>query len=274
MIKTLSAIIDSMTESATTPERIIKTGFQKIDDKYLGICPKELWVLGAYTGSGKTYFALQLSLNIAKQHKRILYFSLEMPSEALIARIWGNIAGIDSTRLEYGLLKPNEFQNKNNSLPELLSLDDYLFMKDNVYSITGMKNEINDLIRANKKPDVVIVDFIQNIQSEKDEYTKLSESTVELQQFAKQVNCSFFVCSQVSNEEARSGTNSKIIGYKGSGGIAAATDMGLWLEKTVDYEIANSFIDVDLYVRKARRGPNCKLPLTIVFPGGKVKERL
>lgn len=274
MIKPISAIIRSMNENATLPDRIIKTGLRQIDEKYLGICPKEVWTIGAYTGSCKTFFVLQISLNIAKQHKRVLYFSLEMPSEALLARLWGNIAVIDATRLEYGLLNPQEFQKKKDSQQDLEDLDNYLMFKDNVYTVAGIKNEISDCEKSDKKPDIVIVDFIQNLQSEDDEYTKLSEAMVDFQQFAKEKDFSFILCSQVSNDEAKAGTNSSIIGYKGSGAIAHASDMGLWLNKTTDYNVANSFLEIDVYMRKVRRGPNAKLPFTVVFPGGRVKERV
>lgn len=273
MIKPIAAVITALEESGTKADRLIKTGFPTIDKAYFGLAPKEVTVIGAYTGSGKTFFCLQLALNIARQKKRVPYFSLEMPSEALVARVWANISKVHPTRIEFGMLTPEEFKKKQDSRTELLSLSDYLAFDDNSYTVEAIKQTISDLTKQDKKPDVVFVDFLQNLQSPKEEYAKLSESIVELQRFAKETDTAWIFVSQVSNEEAKAGTESKIIGYKGSGGVAAAADFGLWLERSVDYSATESDSQqVDLTFRKVRRGPNKKISLKYSFPSGEVTE--
>lgn len=273
MIRPLSTIVAAIEEKATTPDRLIKTGFPKIDTKYFGIAPKEIWTIGAYTGSGKTFFCLQLALNIVGSGHKICYFSMEMASEPLVARLWGNLAGVNPTKLEYQMLDLPDFQRKINAKEGLLKLSDSLFMDDQTYTVTGIKNTVRDLIKIGKKPEVCFVDFIQNIQSGEDEYKKLTDSIVDLQKFAKEVDTAFVIASQVSNAEQKEGLDSKIIGFKGSGGLAAATDFALWLEKQVDYEEKyQTFSNIDLTFRKVRRGPNAKIKLKLNFPSGRMEE--
>lgn len=272
MIKPLEAILTSI-EEKSQQSNLIQTGFPTIDRRYFGFAPKEVWVVGAYTGSGKTFFCLQIALNIAKQNKRVVYFSLEMPSEALVARLWGNFAELHPARLEFGMLNLEEYQAKRSGREELLKLKDYFFFDDSCYTVVAIRNVINDLVRISKKPDLCIVDFLQNIQSPKDEYERLSETVVALQQYAKQIDTTFLAASQVSNVEAKEGIKSKIIGFKGSGSIAAAADFGLWLEVKTEYNREIKTQGIDLYFRKCRRGPNYKIPLVINFPSGKVTEK-
>lgn len=273
MIKPIQAIISSIEQRSANPNSLIATGFPTIDSKYFGFAPKELWVLGAYTGSFKSYFCLQLALNLILSKRRVLYFSLEMPSEALLARIWGNLSGLSATKLEFGMLDIEEFAIKEKAKDQLLTLSDLLYFDDSSYSLPSIKNTITDLIRICKKPDLIILDFIQNLQGVSEEYQRLSNSIVEIQKYSKQFDASILVVSQVSNVEAKEGANSKIIGYKGSGGLAAAADFGLWLEKKTEFEKVSDSQQVDLYFRKVRRGPNFRIQLEVEFPGGKVKEK-
>jgi replicative DNA helicase len=60
--------------------------------------------------------------------------------------------------------------------------------------------------------------------------------------------------SQVSNEAARG--DPRIIGFKGAGEIAAAADLGLWLERDRDNESL-----LQCYIRKNRHGPTGKASL-------------
>jgi replicative DNA helicase len=273
IIRPLKTITSRVEASADELQRIIKTDFSSIDTKYLGIVPKELWVIGAYTGTGKTFFGLQLALNILRQKKKVAYFSLEMASEALLARIWGNIAGLSAMNLEYGLLKKEEYQDKLKAKEELDSYEDSLFLIDNSYNLYQIKQALSDLDRAGKKPDVVFIDFIQNLQGSKDEYSKLTEATVEIQKFAKEKELSFMVLSQIANAYVDGAESSKIIGYKGSGGIATGADFGLWLTKEIDYNSVTKTQNLELLFRKVRRGPQNKIPLKLTFPGGRIEER-
>jgi len=195
-----------------------------------------------------------------------------MSTEALTARLWGNIAELSATDIEYGLL-PQELHEKRNLAKEELNLySDNLFITDSAYTVSQIKNEIQDLTKLGKKPDVVFVDFIQNLLSHKDEYAKLSEASIELQKQAKEFDLTVVASSQVSNAEAKEGEQSKIIGFKGSGSIAAASDFGLWLSSKTDYDSLLGEKKIQLFFRKVRRGPNSKVDLKLTFPGGRFSE--
>lgn len=69
----------------------IPTGFNDLDS-ILKIRPKNVVVLSATTGTGKTTLALQAAMNIAKTD-RVLFVSLEMSKEELRSRALGMLTG-------------------------------------------------------------------------------------------------------------------------------------------------------------------------------------
>lgn len=64
----------------------VSTGWTELDGKLGGLGPG-LYVLGAVSSLGKSTFSLQMAENIARRDRRpVLYFSLEMSSQAIAAK--------------------------------------------------------------------------------------------------------------------------------------------------------------------------------------------
>ncbi len=64
-----------------------KTKFIRYDEITNGLRPATLLILAARPAMGKTAFSLNIALNVAKQNKRVLIFSLEMGEEELYNRL-------------------------------------------------------------------------------------------------------------------------------------------------------------------------------------------
>lgn len=232
-----------------------------------GFLKSELWIIGGYTSSGKTFLSLQMALEVARANLKVAYFSLEMSAEALILRLWGSLAGITPLKMQFGDLTLEELNKIKSTREEIKKLP--LYFTDSVYQVSGILETLEDFC-----PDLVIVDFIQNILPEKAEaeYEKLSTGIITFQKLAKELNCPFIVCSQVSNAEAKEGVNSSIMGLKGSGGLSAAADLVLWIEKSKAGDEFKEEPKKRLYIRKNRRGSNFYLDMQLTFPNGLFKE--
>ena len=251
---------------------VIPTGFPGIDRWYLGIGPRELWVVGGYTSSGKTYFLLQLVLNLLRQGKKVAYFSLEMSSQSLVSRLWGNVSGLSATSIEWGWLTPEEINLKVFAFENLKAVGDQLAVEDSFYSIETIDTAISNYIEEGFTPDLIIIDYLQNLISSRDEYEKLTQASAALQLLSKKYDLAIVAASQVSNSEASMNPeNSRIIGFKGSGAIAASCDFALWLENKSSYEEENVSL-VDILIRKSRRGPKRKFHFQLSFPAGRFEE--
>lgn len=65
----------------------ISTGFPKLDAMTTGIRKGEMWVLAGDTGMGKTTMAITIAGHALKHDKSVLFISLEMTSEDIMAKL-------------------------------------------------------------------------------------------------------------------------------------------------------------------------------------------
>ena len=241
----IKEIIESL-RTQKPDDYVFPTGFKELDD-FLdgGFFRKELIVVGAATGAGKSLFSAQIFLNIAKKCFRSAYFSLEINNEMIVSRLVGQIANIKPSRVMRGFLTPDEFKRKYDAETSLQVYEEHLNFFDNFYKLKDIEKEIKE-----NNYEFVVVDFIQNVIAEqKDEYSNLTLTSLELQRIAKETNCCILVVSQLSNMALRGGYTE----YKGSGAIAMVADLGFFLIRNM----GDDDLDKDkliLKLAKNRRG--------------------
>jgi len=263
-------------EKETT--EVMPTGFAKLDSKLLdgGFYKGEIIVIGAFTGVGKSLLAGQILFNIAKAGFKTAYFSLEISNEMIVARMLARLADIKATRIRFGLLTKKEMKRKIKAEAELIALNKYIALYDDIYYIDELEREI-----LKGEYEFVVIDFIQNIISKtsSDEYTKLSNAVVRLQKVAKKTKTTILILSQLSNFAAKAGGGEKILTYKGSGAIAMVADLGFFLEKdSADVRNVDDTYNPEegtlLYLKKNRRGlSGWYLKLGYKLPGGDIYEK-
>jgi len=222
------------------------TGFRELDE-FLdgGFFRKELVVVGAATGAGKSLFSAQVFLNIAKKCFKSAYFSLEISNEMIVSRLVGQVANVKPSKIMRGWLTPEEFKRKHDAEISLQVYEDSLNFYDTLYKFKDIEKEI-----VENKYEFVVIDFIQNVIAEqKDEYSNLTLISIELQRIAKENNCCIVIVSQLSNMALRGGYTE----YKGSGAIAMVADLGFFLLRNM----GEDDLDKDkliLKLAKNRRG--------------------
>lgn len=242
-MKTPTEIFAKIKEDKKNME-FLPTGFKKLDD-FLdgGFLRKELVVLGAYAGVGKSFLAGNIFYNIAKGGFKSAYFSLEISNEMIISRLAGALSNIKPTRIMAGFLTAQEYESKLNAESDICVWDGFMYLYDDLYKLSEIEKEI----RGNEY-EFVVIDFIQNIMMDKgDEYERLSHISLALQKLAKETNCCILVLSQLSNAAAKQGA----MEYKGSGSIITVCDLGFFLRRS---EVDGDQNSVELELKKNRRG--------------------
>jgi len=134
------------------------TGISKLDRATAGLHPEELTTIGARPGVGKTIIGMQIGLNIARNKKTVMYTSLEMSVSQLCERIIAANSGIDGLRLRLGDIKDHEWE-KAFKAASLYSFENFLIDKT-----SRNPQHIRAKIRK-YKPDLVIIDYLQLLQS-------------------------------------------------------------------------------------------------------------
>ncbi len=241
------------------------TGFSLLDKRTGGFLPSQIWVLGANTGIGKSFVILQLALNVLKQKGKVMLFSTEMDRKLNMMRLIGNLAGVGTIRLVKGLLDEDEKLAVKEAVAELKSYRDDLVIYDSIYSVEEMRLKIKKQ-QLEKKVDLVIVDFLQNLTGPENIYERMSNAAIALQKIAQEQKITILLVSQVS--QAAAGWQSKeAIEYKGAGEIAMIADVGLWMMK--DKDIKDQRV---IYLRKVRHGQTGCFNVKLSFPSGRVLE--
>jgi len=256
----------SQIESHKEDDEFLSTGFPAIDQELDGgFIRKELVVIGADTGIGKSAVAGQLLFNIAQQSVPCAYFSLEMANDMVVARLMGSISQIKPTRIRFGRLDFDELNERLAAKSLLSQMAGFLDFYDDKYTL----KELVETIKAHTY-GFVVIDFIQNVMIPgMDEYARLGMVALELQKLAKEKNCCILVLSQLSNTMAKADGDARIE-YKGSGSIATVCDLGFLLTRE-----QNPLVQYDkltLNLKKNRRGVSrMRFELTYQHPGGWIK---
>jgi len=134
-----------------------------LDKCIWGLSRKQLVVAAGRTSMGKSVFLVQLAYSLAKQGKRVAFFSLEMTADNCILRMmnltcgisnWVNIVGISAEEDKAYKPRMTKFQQE---------LDN---MRLAIYESYGKTfDEINDSIeQLGGEVDVVIIDYVQMIK--------------------------------------------------------------------------------------------------------------
>lgn len=220
--------VDKQIEEFKKTVEILPSGLQSID-AFLdgGFFKKELVVVGAPTGKGKSLVAGQMFVNIAKQGHRSAYFSLEISSEMIVSRLLGSEANVNPTRIMVKYLDEEDQVKKDEAKARLSVYEEFMYFYDDIYQYELIEKEI-----LTNKYDFVVVDFIQNVMLKTpDEYERLSQISLRLQKLAKKANCCILVVSQLSNQMSRDKRNKDTVEYKGSGSIGTVCDLGFFIEE-------------------------------------------
>ena len=211
------------------------TGFIKLDENTKGLKGGHFWVIGGYSNTGKSFFSLQILNELLEQNARVAFISLEMREQDLMARLIQ--------------IKMNNGNSKEDACEDIIK-------KHNLLKITSKITELRDIemFIAEENYDVYFIDFIQNIEAHgKDEFQKLSTIARTLQKLAIKHNVCIVALSQVSEDFQKN--NKKItMGFKGSGAIGAAADVGLILQRNFDEEGGEKIVPFYVYLRKNRYG--------------------
>lgn len=270
-MQTFPEIVKDIEASSKSVE-FLKTGLRPIDD-FLdgGFMRKELVVLGAPSGKGKSYVAGNLFYNVAQQGFKSAYFSLEISNAMIASRLIGAMSNIKPTRViaDNALFTPQEYQAIQKSKATIGIHDKFMYFYDDLYVLS----EIEKAIKENEY-EFIVIDFVQNIMVPhiQDEYARLSFIALSLQKLAKDTNSCILLLSQLSNAVVRE-QRDDIVEFRGSGTIATVCDLGFFIERneqiqTNGNQTQNIFT---IKLKKNRRGVSGMFwDFAFLQPGGRI----
>lgn len=217
-----------------------ETGLKDLDYITCGL-KREVIVVGAAPGMGKSTFLVNTAINVAvKANNPTMIFSIEMPASQLMRNMWANYFEINSRAIRGGsLLEQDElnikgFRNKLNSN----------LMIDDTSGITAQYIEAKIRLARRTIPlettIVVIIDYLQRMNNIKEEYFGLNEERQislrckKLAELAKVYNLCMIELSQLSRDCIKAKRRATPSDLLGGGGIEQAADQ-IWMLFRPDY---------------------------------------
>ena len=226
----------------------VTTGFRDVDGMLGGLHPSDLVILAGRPAMGKTALATNIAFNAAHAYKKIetdpgapdggqvieegghvLFFSLEMSSEQLAARIMAERARVSSDKMRRGEIGAEEFDRVAAAAEELSRLP--LFIDDTpALSITGLRQRARRVKRQHGL-HLIVVDYLQLLQPPADKrvegrVNEVSEITRGLKTLAKELQVPVLALSQLSRQvENREDKRPQLADLRESGSIEQDADV-------------------------------------------------
>jgi replicative DNA helicase len=233
----------------------VTTGWPLIDNTFKGgLGQKELGVVVAPTGAGKSMALVHLGTQALKEGKTVVHYTLELQDTVVASRYDSCLTGIPLGNLP---------SFKEQIYEEVQDIEGKLIVKEyptKTASTQTLKNHLEKLRMRNTIVDMIIVDYgdlLRPVRYLKEKRNELESIYEELRGLAQEYNCPIWTASQTN----RGGLNAEVITMES---ISEAfnkcfvADFIFSISRTVEDKNNNGG---RMFVAKNRNGPD-----GIVFP--------
>ena len=245
----------------------LPSGFSAVDNKIHGLNRSDLILLAARPGVGKSSFAMNIALNVAKQSgKTVAVFSLEMSKEQLLVRLMASEGLVDLSKLMTGRLSASDWGKITQAARTLRQTD--IRIDDNPMLTAA---DMNAKCRRLENLGLVIVDYLQLMSSSggksyagENRQQAVSDISRMLKIMAKELDVPVICLSQLSRaNEKREDKRPMLSDLRDSGAIEQDADIVMFLYREDYYnrdESENRNV-AECIVAKNRHGETGKVPL-------------
>ena len=264
----LPEVLDRLSEMSESENHLpgLSTGLSAVDQKITGLNKSDLILLAARPGMGKTSFALNIALNVAKStQKTVAVFSLEMSREQLVMRLLSSEACVENNRLKTGSLRETDWEKIAGAATILNKVD--IRIDDNpMLSVADM----NAKCRRLDNLGLVVIDYLQLMTSAggksgggESRQQVVSDMSRMLKIMAKELNIPVICLSQLSRaNEKRDDKRPMLSDLRESGAIEQDADIVLFLYRDDYYnEDSEKHNIAECIVAKNRHGETGKVEL-------------
>ena len=240
----LHKVFDRLTELSQSDSMIpgMSTGLNDLDTKINGLNNSDLVLVAARPAMGKSAFALNLAMNVAKKYKKtVAVFNLEMSREQLALRLLASEGFLDMQKLSTGKLSEEEWGKLCMASSALSQTD--IRIDDNPMVTVA---DINAKCRRLDNLGLVVIDYLQLMtgsgygKNSDNRVALIGEISRSLKIMAKELNVPVVCLSQLSRAvEGRTDKRPILSDLRESGAIEQDADCVMFLYRD-DYYNENS----------------------------------
>jgi replicative DNA helicase len=202
------------------------TGFSRLDQIIGGLLPGSVVTIAGRPGSGKSAMAQQIAMHAAGQHRKVLYFTLEMRAEELAARAASGKG-----------LTPRDLLVRGKGTPLLLAewKERAASMDMEITSDGKTTGQIRRLI-GDRKPGIAVIDTANLIKaSGESERVRMLNVTRDIKQIAMDHEVAIIMLTQL-NRDAEGKTLPTLADIKESGSVEEDSDIVVLLSEQPEYK--------------------------------------
>lgn len=222
----------------------LPTGFEKLDYRTGGLTNSNLIIIAGRPAMGKTALATNIAYNVAdfmmreksidKKNKGVAFFSLEMSSDELVARVLSTVTQTPGHKMRTGELNNAEFTRIAAAVRELENIPLYIDDTPGL-TINAIRTRARRLKRT-KGLGLIVIDYIQlitgsnNKRTEGNRVQELSEISRGLKILAKELNVPVIALSQLNRGvESRDDKRPLMSDLRESGSIEQDADIVMFV---------------------------------------------
>lgn len=239
----------------------LTTGFKDFDKMTQGLQPSDLVIIAGRPSMGKTTFAMNLVENaILHSDKAAVVFSMEMPAEQLLMRVFSSLGRIDQTKVRTGQLLDQDWDRISSTLAILkekkLYIDDTPGLSPN-----DLRTRTRRIARDEGGISMIMVDYLQLMRvagNSENRTAEISEISRSLKALAKEFNCPVVALSQLNRGlEQRTNKRPIMSDLRESGAIEQDADLIAFVYRDEVYnpdKEGNKGL-AEIIIGKQRNGP-------------------
>lgn len=280
MIVPIQKQIDEILEDSK-PKFGISTGLKKLDEAILGFRPSHLYMIGGYSGLGKSSIATDMTLAAAKEIS-VAFFSLEMGTNLIVERMVYNIADLNYHSGISGHLDVSDKEDLKKATKYIKELKDiYIDEKSRIMYPTWLlerETPVNSLELAiqeyyNCGCRIFFIDYIQIVEwgfKSEIETLRLKNITNKLHNLAVDLQVPIVALAQLKKEAGDRKKEDDMVptlsSIRDSGFLINDSDVILLLHRPEYFKkkeeidlFTNQKEEAQIIVAKARNGPIGKI---------------
>lgn len=261
----------------------VSTGFIDLDKKTAGLQPSDLIIVAARPSMGKTTFAMNLCENASMldidetdeqgnvrkvPNKPVLIFSLEMPADQIMMRMFASLSRVNQTKIRTGQLEDDNDMAKIASTVAMLQARNNIYIDDSSgLTPTELRSRARRVYKENGGLSLIMVDYLQLMRAPgfADNRTlEIAEISRSLKALAKELEVPVVALSQLNRSlEQRADKRPVNSDLRESGSIEQDADLIMFIYRDeVYHENSDKKGIAEIIIGKQRNGPIGRVPLT------------
>jgi replicative DNA helicase len=265
LLKTSLARIEELSKSEDTITGEA-TGYTDLDEMTSGFHGGDLVIVAGRPAMGKTTFSMNIAEHVALNQKAVAIFSMEMPAEQLVLRLFASNGRVPLTDIRTGKIREEDWPRVGMAVKAFAQTK--LFIDDTpALSPTEVRAKTRRLAREHGGLGLVVLDYIQLMQSgakSDNRAAEISEISRSLKGLAKELDCPIIALSQLNRSlEQRPNKRPVMSDLRESGAIEQDADIIIFIYRDEVYNDDSPDKGMaEILISKQRNGPIGTVRLT------------